>query len=160
MRRLQANLSYMWAVAERKVKPVPSSPGYLTAPPFHLQLKIRLPPNNPDDHIDQPADPMADRAERDQVVKNLYKKLQALYPGIDPRKEPVAQPAGARPGAAGNPTSAGGMKPPGQNGQAPNPLGGGGAQGSNHNSPAPTPGASSQQGQGTPQMMNAVAPGL
>ncbi|KAK3307520.1 uncharacterized protein B0T15DRAFT_181202 [Chaetomium strumarium] len=154
MRRLQANLSYMYAVAERKVKPAPASPGYLTAPPFNLQLKIRLPPNNPDDPIDQPADPMADRVERDQVIKNLYKKLQALYPGIDPRKEPVAQPAGARPGA--NP-SAGGMKPPGQNGQASNPAGGG--QGSNHNSPAPTPGAA-QQGQGTPQMMNAVAPGL
>ncbi|KAK4235277.1 hypothetical protein C8A03DRAFT_17954 [Achaetomium macrosporum] len=164
MRRLQANLSYMYAVAERKVKPAPTSPGYLTAPPLNLQLKIRLPPNNPDDPVEQPADPMADRAERDQILKNLYKKLQALYPGIDPRKEPVTQPAGARPGAAvGNPNT--GMKPPGQqNGQATNPAGGGQGQGSNHNSPAaagaPTPGTSVQQGQGTPQMTNAVAPGL
>ncbi|KAK4157348.1 hypothetical protein C8A00DRAFT_40312 [Chaetomidium leptoderma] len=153
MRRLQANLTYMFALADRKGKAqLPPSPAYLTPPPLNLQLKLKLPPSTPDDPVDKPADPIADRNERDQMLKNLYKRLQALYPGVDPRKEPAAQPAGAKLGAV-NPGAPAGAK--GQNGQASasTPVGG---QGSNQNSPAPTPG----QSHGTPQMANAAAPGL
>ncbi|KAL2148477.1 hypothetical protein VTH82DRAFT_2031 [Thermothelomyces myriococcoides] len=101
MRRLQANLTYMFALADRKGKTqVPPSPAYLTPPPLNLQLKLRVPPSAPDDPIERPADPVADRAERDQLLKSLYKKLHTLYPGIDPNKEPSSQPpAGVRPPA-------------------------------------------------------------
>jgi hypothetical protein len=154
MRRLQANLTYMFALADRKKAPLPPSPAYLTPPPLNLQLKLKLPPSTPDDPVERPEDPIADRAERDQLLKSLYKKLQSLYPGIDPNKEPPAQPpAGAvRPGAGGNVSANAGSR--GQNGQASTP--GPGGQGSNQNSPAPTPG----QSQGTPMMANAPAPVL
>lgn len=173
MRRLQANLTYMFALADRKGKAqIPPSPSYLTPPPLNLNLKIRLPPSTPDDPIERPADPMADRAERDQLIKSLYKKLQSLYPGIDPNKEPPSQPPpGSKPG---NPNAAGaalqggsaaaaahkginGTAPPTTVGQQPaaTPASVGG-QASNQNSPAATPG----QSHGTPQMANAMAPGL
>ena len=156
MRRLQANLTYMFALADRKAKPqLPTSPAYLTPPPLNMQLKLKLPPTSADDPVERPADPVADRIERDTLLKNLYKKLHSLYPGVDPRKEPAAQPAGARPpaintnAAAGAGAGPGGMRtggPPsaGQNGQVSTPvaaaagMGGGGIQGSNQGSPAPT----------------------
>ncbi|GAB1316660.1 CYC8-general repressor of transcription [Madurella fahalii] len=147
MRRLQANLTYMFGLADRKPKAQAAPcPAYLTPPPLNLNLKLRLPPGTPDDGIEWPADPVADRAERDQLMKNLYKRLQALYPGIDPKNEPAAQMA-ARAGA-GNPNTAA-VK---ANGAAATPAGG---QGSNHSSPAP-----GQPAQKTPQMLNAAAPGL
>ncbi|SPQ25236.1 da50d51f-ff8f-459f-8231-5fd03a86e7c7 [Thermothielavioides terrestris] len=134
----------------------PPSPAYLTPPPLNLQLTLRLPPSMPDDPIEQPADPVADRAERDQLLKSLYKKLQSLYPGVDPKKEPPVQPAGARPGTANSGAAAAGMKMPAtHNGQASTPAAG---QGSTQNSPAATPAPA--QPQGTPQMANAAAPGL
>lgn len=183
MRRLQANLTYMFALADRKGKPQMQSPAFLTPPPLNLQIRLKLPPANPEDPVERPADPIADRAERDQLMRNLYKKLQSLYPGLDPKKEPTTQPAG---GAAGRPMNAagnsgvGGKAPAGQNGNgngsghgqsasgSGSMLGGmgmnmgmgmgmgGGQGGSNHNSPAP---AASTPGQ-TPLMGNAVAPGL
>ncbi|AEO60665.1 hypothetical protein MYCTH_74772 [Thermothelomyces thermophilus ATCC 42464] len=129
MRRLQANLTYMFALADRKGKAqLPPSPAYLTPPPLNLQLKLRVPPSTPGDPIERPADPVADRAERDQLLKSLYKKLHTLYPGIDPNKEPPAQPpAGVRPsggapgGAPAAPTTeAGGGG--GGGGAGPNPT--------------------------------------
>lgn len=156
MRRLQANLTYMFALADRKGKAqLPTSPAYMTPPPLNLQLKLKLPPGTPDDPVERPADPVADRVERDQLIKNLYRKLQSLYPGVDPKKEPPAQPTGAARPSAGNPAAAAAAAAAkGQNGgQASTPVGG---QGSNQNSPAPTPG----QSQGTPLMGNAAVPGL
>ncbi|KAL2196850.1 hypothetical protein P885DRAFT_37257 [Corynascus similis CBS 632.67] len=176
MRRLQANLTYMFALADRKGKAqLPSSPAYLTPPPLNLHLKLRVPPSTPDDPVERPADPIADRAERDQMLKSLYKKLHTLYPGVDPKKEPPAQPpAGVRPpgggpggsgsnpnlntnpnnanavsATAGPPAAAGAKFPPQQNG-------GGVGQTSNQNSPAPMSG----QTQGSAAMVDAVAPGL
>jgi hypothetical protein len=147
MRRLQANLTYMFALADRKAKAqVPASPAYLTPPPLNLQLKLKLPPTAADDPVERPADPVADRAERDTLLKNLYKKLHSLYPGVDPKKEPPAQAAGARPPAINTNAGpgAGGVRPgppsAGQNGQVSTPVaaGLGGAQGSSLGSPAPT----------------------
>lgn len=168
MRRLQANLTYMFALADPKGKAqIPPSPAFLTPPPLNLQLKLRLPPSTPDDPIERPADPVADRAERDQLLKNLYKKLQSLFPGIDFRKEPLLQRA---PGTV-NPNAAAVKGPNGQaaaaagaNAAAGPGAGAGasagvavstpvGGQGSNHNSPAPAPPA-----QNTPRMANAAAP--
>lgn len=149
----------MFALADRKAKPqLPTSPAYLTPPPLNMQLKLKLPPTTADDPVERPADPVADRIERDALLKNLYKKLHSLYPGVDPRKEPPAQPAGARPpaintnAAAGAGAGPGGMRPgggppsAGQNGQVSTPVaaaagmggGGGGMQGPNQGSPAPT----------------------
>jgi hypothetical protein len=121
MRRLQANLTYMFALADRKGKAqLAGSPAYLTPPPLNLQIRLKLPPVNPEDPVDRPADPVADRAERDQLLRNLYKKLQGLYPGVDPKKEPAVQPVA---GAAGRPlggnpnmNAAAGGKVQGQNG--------------------------------------------
>jgi hypothetical protein len=33
-------------------------------------------------------DPAADRAERDKSIKDLYRRLQVVFPGFDPKKEP------------------------------------------------------------------------
>ncbi|KAK4033762.1 hypothetical protein C8A01DRAFT_49708 [Parachaetomium inaequale] len=169
MRRLQANLTYMFALADRKGKAqVPPSPAYLTPPPLNMQLKLKLPPSTPDDPVERPADPVADRNERYQLLKSLYRKLQSLYPGVDPKKEPPAQqqPAGgggARqlpPGGGGgggpNAVKAAAAPQNGMQASTPGGGGGGGLGGSNQNSPAPTPG----QSQGTPLMAEAVAPGL
>ncbi|KAK4100275.1 hypothetical protein N658DRAFT_487004 [Parathielavia hyrcaniae] len=155
MRRLQANLTYMFALADRK-KGVPPSPAYLTPPPLNLQLKLKLPPSTPEDAVERPDDPVADRLERDQMLKNLYRKLQSLYPGVDPNKEPPAQPPAG--GARASVSAGGGGGGKGLNGTESNALGGGGGgqQGSNQNSPAPTPG----QSQGTPLMGNAIMSGL
>ncbi|KAL2266986.1 hypothetical protein VTJ83DRAFT_4263 [Remersonia thermophila] len=177
MKRLQANLTYMFALADRKGKPqIPPSPAYLTPPPLNLNLRIRLPPpSGPDDPIERPADPVADRAERDQLIKSLYKKLQALYPGVDPNKEPnpnQLQAGASKPGGPGMPGgaiqgSAGGNPAAhkGPNGATPTAMGSQTAatpvslgQASNQNSPAATP--TLAQTHGTPQMGNAVAPGL
>ncbi|KAL1837105.1 hypothetical protein VTJ49DRAFT_4285 [Mycothermus thermophilus] len=177
MKRLQANLTYMFTLADRKGKPqIPPSPAYLTPPPLNLNLKIRLPPpSGPDDPIERPADPVADRAERDQLIKSLYKKLQALYPGVDPNKEPNPNhpQAGAKPGnlnaavqAAVAQAQGGAVVNKGPNGATPSTVGGQaaatpvsvGGQASNQNSPAATP--TPAQNHGTPQMANAIAPGL
>ncbi|KAM5348397.1 hypothetical protein ACJ41O_008221 [Fusarium nematophilum] len=88
MRRLQANLSYMAALADRKpevkVPPCPS----LSAPPLNLSLKLRAPAVGPDGS-DNKIDPVADREERDKSIKDLYSRLQAAFPGFDPKKEPA-----------------------------------------------------------------------
>lgn len=88
MRRLQANLSYMAALADRKPEvKAPPCPAYLTAPPLNLSFKLRAPATGTEgsDKID----PVADREERDKSIKDLYSRLQAVFPGFDPKKEPV-----------------------------------------------------------------------
>jgi hypothetical protein len=89
LRRLNANLQFLAALADRKNK-VPRCPAILTAPPLNPTLKVRAQPEGPDEPADQPKfDAVADRHERDKHLKELYKKLQALFPGIDPNKEPA-----------------------------------------------------------------------
>jgi hypothetical protein len=84
MNRLKANLTYMAALADRKpdVK-VPQSPAYLAAPNLNLALKLRTPTDNPDAKQNS-----SDRTERERSIKDLYARLQAAFPGIDPKKEP------------------------------------------------------------------------
>ncbi|KXH47184.1 hypothetical protein CSIM01_06466 [Colletotrichum simmondsii] len=110
MRRLQANLAYLAALADRKGNvQVPPSPAYLSSPPLNMALKIRnstppgdIPENNPD--------PMTDREERSKYLSELYRKLQALFPNADPKKEPPLQAAGRPQGQPGQQGQ--GQRPP------------------------------------------------
>ncbi|KAG5951820.1 hypothetical protein E4U57_006607 [Claviceps arundinis] len=112
MRRLQGNLSYMAALADRKPEvKAPPCPAYLSAPPLNLSLKMRA-PSVALEGRDPNLDPVADRKERDQALKDLYSKLQALFPGFDPKKEPIfrvpgqAQKSGLQSSNQANPTVA------------------------------------------------------
>ncbi|KAF4984864.1 hypothetical protein FZEAL_17 [Fusarium zealandicum] len=101
MRRLQANLSYMAALADRKPEvKVPPCPAYLSAPPLNLAVKLRAPALGADGSENK-IDPVADREERDKSIKDLYSRLQAAFPGCDPKKEPVSRPQGGQ--KLGNP---------------------------------------------------------
>jgi len=147
MRRLHTNLAYLAALADRKAVQAPPYPAYLMPPPLNLSLKLRVPQNTPDEVIERPPDPNADREERDQALRDLYKRLQALFPGVDPRKEPPP-PASQMPNQRA--AAAAAQQPnqvlmKNQNGQM--------MAGSNHGSPAPGP-----HPQKTPQMASAVAP--
>jgi hypothetical protein len=135
MRRLQANLSYLAGLADRKSSNQAKGPQFLMPPPLNLKLKLRNPTLSPSsDAADAKPDPMADRNERDKALKELYGKLQALYPGVDPKKEPAFGPSAPNPSLGG---------PQGQNAQR--------HGGSNQASPAPVP-------RKTPQMMAASTP--
>ncbi|KAH8912175.1 hypothetical protein BR93DRAFT_63745 [Coniochaeta sp. PMI_546] len=135
MRRLQGNLTYLAALADRKVGQVPPCPAHLMPPPLNLSIKMRSPTAPGADPNENPSAPdpereekdrllTADREERDKLLKELYKKLQAQFPGIDPRREPAfAMP---NPGA---------QQP--HNGQRQ--AGPGAGPSSNQGSPAPNP---------------------
>jgi len=89
MRRLQANLAYMATLADRKPDTKPSPcPAYLTAPNLTLSVKLRAQPIVPEG-TDILIDSVTDREERDLAIKELYTRLQACFPGIDPTKEPA-----------------------------------------------------------------------
>lgn len=68
-------------------------PAYLTAPNLTLSVKLRAQPIVPEGG-DFKIDPVTDREERDLAIKELYGRLQACYPGIDPNKEPPARGGG------------------------------------------------------------------
>lgn len=48
-------------------------------------------------------DPAADREERDKAIKDLYRRLQAVFPGFDPKKEPAFRAPAGKPGNPGGP---------------------------------------------------------
>jgi hypothetical protein len=103
MKRLQGNLTYMAAVVDRKPDPkIPPCPAYLSPPPLNLNLRLRAPPVTLEG-MTQPFDPTADRQSRDKSIRDLYQRLQAVFPGIDPKKEPTYKmpPGGPRPGHQG-----------------------------------------------------------
>lgn len=104
MKRLQANLTYMAAVADRKPEvKVPPCPAFLSPPQLNLSLRLRANPIGMEGNEAQ-FDPLADREHRDMSIKELYQRLQEVFPGIDPKKEPTYRqaPAGAqRPGNPG-----------------------------------------------------------
>ncbi|KAI1497311.1 hypothetical protein F5X99DRAFT_26827 [Biscogniauxia marginata] len=109
MRRLQTNLTYLAGLADRKgnVSSTPC-PAYLQAPPLHMNVKLRQLQS-----ADGPETKM-EASEREETAKymgDLYKKLQGLYPGVDPTKEPAFSMPTARPGAQ---ASKPGSQTPGQ----------------------------------------------
>lgn len=142
MRRLQGNLSYLATLADRKSSAHPQPcPTFMTAPPMNLNLKIR--PMSTGDPKKTKADPMADREERAKTLTELYAKLQSLFPGIDPKKEPFHPPRqqqgqGQAPGGGGHAQAQQGLS------QGPNKMAG------PHGSPV------AAQHQGPPQMSNAA----
>ena len=75
MRRIQVNLAYLAAMADRKNVNTPAPPTVLTPPPLNLGLKLRV---SSDEAPEKMPDPNADREERDRLMKHLYAKLQAL----------------------------------------------------------------------------------
>ncbi|KAL6807914.1 hypothetical protein GGI42DRAFT_319254 [Trichoderma sp. SZMC 28013] len=100
MRRLQANLSYMAALADRKPEVKgPPCPAYLSAPPLNLTLRPRAVPIGAENST-TPPDAVADREERNKSIQDLYRRLQAVFPTFDPKKEPAFRtaPSGQKPG--------------------------------------------------------------
>ncbi|CAI4214821.1 unnamed protein product [Parascedosporium putredinis] len=85
LRRLNANLQYLAALADRKNK-LPPCPVIISAPPLNMSLDIKYLPEGTDGAANTPADPVADRQDRNKYLQELYAKLQALFPGIDPKK--------------------------------------------------------------------------
>jgi hypothetical protein len=90
MRRLQANLAYLAAIADRSHKPssqIPSHPAFITAPPLTAKPSTG---SKKEESDKGPEDPEEDRVE---TLKQQYKQLQALFPDVDPKKEPQMQSA-------------------------------------------------------------------
>ncbi len=106
MRRLQCNLAYLAAIADRSHKPssqIPAHPAIMFAPPPSQKPSGQQTPSvsspttkkedssstsedkKPDQDVKRPEEMEAERA---LAVGDLYKKLQALFPGVDPKKEP------------------------------------------------------------------------
>jgi len=95
MRRLQANLAYLAAIADRSHKPssqIPSHPAYMNAPSIAPRANI---PST------AALSPATDE-ENKEHIKGLYSQLQALFPGVDPNFESHPTPT-ARPGAKAPP---------------------------------------------------------
>jgi hypothetical protein len=120
MRRLQANLAYLAAIADRSHKPssqIPPHPAIISAPPLSpLPPKTQIkqspkpsPNQNPNiktestslseaasgatngTPIDFDAAGSEETEDRLETIKALYARLQALFPGVDPKKEPPIQ---------------------------------------------------------------------
>jgi hypothetical protein len=95
MRRLQTNLSYLAALADKKgALQAPPCPMYLKPPPLHTKVKLRpMPMQNPDgaDGKTEAKPEASDREETAKYMTDLYTKLQGLYPDIDSSKEPTYQ---------------------------------------------------------------------
>jgi hypothetical protein len=107
MRRLQSNLAYLAAIADRSHKPssqIPPHPAIMTAPnltPRSSQSNSII-SGSPKADVVKKEEPEEVKIEgldddRSEALKEQYKKLQALFPGVDPKKEPPAQnPAAVR----------------------------------------------------------------
>lgn len=130
MRRLQTNLTYLAALADKKgnVTAAPC-PTYLKAPQLNTGIKLKM-IAGPDGSESQEA---PDRAETAKYIQELYKKLQSLYPGIDPNKEPTFPAAAGRQSTQSANIAKPGTRTPGQ--------------------PSPVPGK-----QGTPKMATSAPP--
>ena len=114
MRRLQSNLGYLASLADRKVPgQIAKGPQLLTAPPLNLKIKLDgTMPEPPSDSADGKPDFKIDREERDKSLKDLYKRLQALYPGVDPNANAGGRPVGAQGGSNQASPSPGPQKTP------------------------------------------------
>jgi hypothetical protein len=96
MKRLQSNLAYLAAIADRSHKPssqIPAHPAIMLAPSIKPRTTNSVSSSSPktEDRADGMEDKKPDTsdAERIETLKDYYKQLQALFPGVDPNKEPV-----------------------------------------------------------------------
>ncbi|KAI9055089.1 hypothetical protein LZ554_000054 [Drepanopeziza brunnea f. sp. 'monogermtubi'] len=97
MRRLQSNLAYLAAIADRSHKPssqIPAHPTIMTAPALSLKSPPRATSSSPkaDTKKDEPGEKPDDEGNRGERLREQYRQLQALFPGVDPKKEPQMQP--------------------------------------------------------------------
>jgi hypothetical protein len=120
MRRLQANLAYLAAIADRSHKPssqIPPHPAIISAPslsPLPPKSSMKQSPKaSPNQNanikvestsssetangatngtpVDLDAGGSEETEDRVETIKALYTRLQALFPGVDPKKEPPIQ---------------------------------------------------------------------
>ncbi|KAI2635449.1 hypothetical protein GGS21DRAFT_515902 [Xylaria nigripes] len=92
MRRLQTNLAYLAAIVDKPRKPPQISqlyPAFLKPPILNINMKTRKVLN--EDGIEIEIGP-SDREETAKYFAELYGKLQALFPELDPNKEPPMRP--------------------------------------------------------------------
>lgn len=109
MRRLQANLAYLAAIADKSHKPgaqAPTHPAIITAPPLVSKpaSSTTTSTTTTDSEVkkeegDEKKDLLIteDRVERIETLKSQYKRLQEMFPDVDPKKE--GQAAGSGKGA-------------------------------------------------------------
>lgn len=101
MRRIQYNLAYLAAIADRSHKPssqIPPHPAVISAPSLTpLPKPAGSSPTSPNGAVKLGTDGAADSEDEDraETLKKQYKRLQELFPGVDPKKEPLVQPAQA-----------------------------------------------------------------
>lgn len=95
MKRLQSNLAYLAAIADRSHKPasqIHAHPAIMKAPlitsrPSTSSAETETKMEESDE---KKADVLLE--ERIENLKVYYKQLQALFPGVDPNKEPSRPP--------------------------------------------------------------------
>ncbi|KAF8863153.1 hypothetical protein BDZ45DRAFT_670461 [Acephala macrosclerotiorum] len=95
MRRLQSNLAYLAAIADRSHKPssqIPPHPAIMSAPPLSPKVPLMNATASPKSETkkEESEDKKLEDQPQDQaaLLNDLYSKLQALFPGVDPKKEP------------------------------------------------------------------------
>ncbi|KAI0996273.1 hypothetical protein K3495_g11907 [Podosphaera aphanis] len=93
MRRLQSNLAYLAARTDRNkpLNQLPTHPQFMSPPTpssnlTQLNSIVNTSPNSSRNKDEGEVD-------RIEVIREYYRKLQALYPGVDPRKESFSNPA-------------------------------------------------------------------
>ncbi|KAJ2981048.1 hypothetical protein NUW58_g6786 [Xylaria curta] len=104
---LQTNLAYLAGLAEKERKPTQPSqacPAYLKPPPLNTSIQLRQ--VQAQDGNEVKSDNI-DREETAKYIVELYKRLQALFPDVDPNKEPSIRP----PAQAPNSTQSGTQTP-------------------------------------------------
>jgi len=100
MRRLQSNLAYLAAIADRSHKPssqIPAHPAIMSAPPIPSKSQptsaTTSSPQAETKKEESTDVKMPDNEDHAEILREQYKKLQALFPGVDPKKEPPLQSA-------------------------------------------------------------------
>lgn len=101
MRRIQYNLSYLAAIADRSHKPssqTPPHPAIISAPQLESIKRIKAAKkgeakkeeNGTVKSEEDKKDENEEEEEEDgpEELKKMYAQLQTLFPGVDPRKEP------------------------------------------------------------------------
>ena len=104
MRRLQGNLAYLAAIADRSHKPsnqIPSHPQVISAPPLAPRITSSTAPKSAfssadgatleDDKETTASAGEVEDVNRPERLVGLYKQLQALFPDVDPKKEQSLQ---------------------------------------------------------------------
>jgi hypothetical protein len=112
MRRLQTNLAYLAGLADKERKPNQPAqpyPAFLRPPPLNIGIKLRQVQAQDGNEA---KNEVIDREDTTRYIGELYKKLQALFPDIDPNKEPSIRPPGQQPNLAASGTQTPGQASP------------------------------------------------